>query len=162
MVQKELWNFLRRFGKGFENGMMEGEKMDSRKKNLKLKCFSPLKILTSPFYLQRLLELLFSFLFFSILFLSFFFSMLGLFEDLGILMINEEKNTLQKFLFRWNRMEWLSHDYGNWGVIDISAVDTYSGMVLWTPILLGEASKKNGWQIILEKFQNSQWTHPLT
>jgi hypothetical protein len=74
--------------------------MDSRKKNLKLKCFSPLKILTSPFYLQRLLELLFSFLFFSILFLSFFFSMLGLFEDLGILMINEEKNTLQKFLFR--------------------------------------------------------------
>jgi hypothetical protein len=28
------------------------------------------------------------------------FSMPRLFEDLGILMINEEKNTLQKFLFR--------------------------------------------------------------
>jgi hypothetical protein len=42
----------------FENGMMEGEKMDSRKKILKLKYFSPLKILTSPFF-QRLLELFF-------------------------------------------------------------------------------------------------------
>jgi hypothetical protein len=39
------------FRKGFKNGMMEGEKMDSRKKILKLKYFSPLKILTSPFYL---------------------------------------------------------------------------------------------------------------
>jgi hypothetical protein len=28
------------------------------------------------------------------------FSMLHLFKDMGILMINEEKNTLQKFLFR--------------------------------------------------------------
>jgi hypothetical protein len=41
---------------------------------------------------------------FSILFLSLFFSMLRIFEDLGILMINKEKNTLQKFLFRWNGM----------------------------------------------------------
>jgi hypothetical protein len=39
-------------------------------------------------------------------------------------------------------MEWLSHDYGNGGVADISAVDAYSGMELCTPILLGEASKK--------------------
>jgi hypothetical protein len=39
-------------------------------------------------------------------------------------------------------MEWLSHDYGNGGVVDISAVDTYSGMELHTPILLGAASKK--------------------
>jgi hypothetical protein len=46
--------------------------------------------------------------------------------------------------------------------MDISAVDAYSGMKLCTPILLGEASKKIGWQIIFEKFQNSQWTHPLT
>jgi hypothetical protein len=52
------------FGKGFENGMMEGKKMDSHKKILKLICFSPPKILTSPFYLQRLLELFFFFLFF--------------------------------------------------------------------------------------------------
>jgi hypothetical protein len=40
-------------------------------------------------------------------------------------------------------MEWLSHDYGNGGVVDISAVNAYSGMDLCTPILLGEASKKN-------------------
>jgi hypothetical protein len=39
-------------------------------------------------------------------------------------------------------MEWLSHDYGNRGVVDISVVDAYSGMELYTPILLGEASKK--------------------
>jgi hypothetical protein len=37
--------------------------------------------------------------FFSIPFLSLSLSMLHLFEDLMILMINEEKNTLQKFLF---------------------------------------------------------------
>jgi hypothetical protein len=78
MVQKSYETFSNDFGKGFENGMMEGEKMDSRKKILKLRCFSPLKILTSPFYLQRLLELLFSFFFFSILFLSLFFNALSL------------------------------------------------------------------------------------
>jgi hypothetical protein len=75
--------------------------MDSCKKILKLKCFSPLKILTSLFYLQRLLELFVFLPLFSILslYLSLF-SMLHLFKDMGILMINEEKNTLQKFLFR--------------------------------------------------------------
>jgi hypothetical protein len=55
--KKSYETFSNDFGKGLENGMMEGEKMDSRKKILRLKCFSPLKILTSPFYLQRLLEL---------------------------------------------------------------------------------------------------------
>jgi hypothetical protein len=50
-------------------------------------------------------------------------------------------------------MEWLSHDYRNEGVVDISVVDAYSRMELCTPILLlGEASKKIGWQIIFEKF----------
>jgi hypothetical protein len=39
-------------------------------------------------------------------------------------------------------MEWQSHDYGNEGAVDISAVDAYSRMELCTPILLGEASKK--------------------
>jgi hypothetical protein len=138
--------FSNDFGKGFENGMMEGEKMDSRKKILKLRCFSPLKIFTSLFYLQRLLKLLFFFLFFQYfslsLPLSLSFSMHFLFEDLGILMINKEKNTLKKFLFRWNGMEWLSHDYGNMGVVDISGLNTYSRMKLCMPILLGEASKK--------------------
>jgi hypothetical protein len=60
-------------------------------------------------------------------------------------------------------MEWLSHNYGNGGVVDISTVDAYSGMELCTPILLGEASKKNlDDKSFLKKFQNSQWTHPLT
>jgi hypothetical protein len=49
--KKSYETFSNNFGNGFENGMMEGEKMDSRKKILKLKCFSPLKILTFPFYL---------------------------------------------------------------------------------------------------------------
>jgi hypothetical protein len=39
-------------------------------------------------------------------------------------------------------MEWLSHDYGNGRVVDISAVDAYSVMELCTAILLGEARKK--------------------
>jgi hypothetical protein len=39
-------------------------------------------------------------------------------------------------------MEWLSYDYGNGGVVKISVVGAYSGMELCTPILLGEASKK--------------------
>jgi hypothetical protein len=57
--EKSYGTFSNTFGKGFENGMMAGEKMDSRKRILKLRCFSPLKILTSPFYLQRLSELFF-------------------------------------------------------------------------------------------------------
>jgi hypothetical protein len=38
---------------------------------------------------------------------------------------------------------WLNHDYGDGGVMDILAVDTYSGVEVCTPIFLGEASKKN-------------------
>jgi hypothetical protein len=67
MVKKSYETFSNDFGKGFENGMMEGEKMDSHKKILKLRYFSPLKILTSHF-LQGLLKLLFSFLFFQYFF----------------------------------------------------------------------------------------------
>jgi hypothetical protein len=48
--QKELGKFSQLFGKGFQNGMMEGERMESYKKeSLRLKYFSPLKILTLPF-----------------------------------------------------------------------------------------------------------------
>jgi hypothetical protein len=38
-------------------------------------------------------------------------------------------------------MEWLSHDYGNGGVVDISMVDAYFIVELCTPIFLGEGSK---------------------
>jgi hypothetical protein len=53
-------------------------------------------------------------------------------------------------------MEWLSHDYGNGGVVDISVVDTYSGMELCTPILLGCLAKNFGWRIIFQKIENSK------
>jgi hypothetical protein len=66
--KKSYETFSNDFGKGSENGMMEGEKMDSRKEILKLKCFSALKILTSLFIYETLGAFLFSFLFFSILF----------------------------------------------------------------------------------------------
>jgi hypothetical protein len=49
--KKSYETFSNDFRKSFENGMMEGEKMDSCKNILKLKYFSPLKILTSHFYL---------------------------------------------------------------------------------------------------------------
>jgi hypothetical protein len=36
---------------------------------------------------------------------------------------------------------WLNHDYGDKGVVDILAVDAYSGVELCTTVFLGEASK---------------------
>jgi hypothetical protein len=99
--KKSYETFSNDFGKGFENGMMEREKMDSRKKILKLRCFSPQNIDFPILFAETLGAFLFSSSLFSILFLSLsLFSMLRLFEDLGILMLNEEKSTLQKFLFR--------------------------------------------------------------
>jgi hypothetical protein len=40
---------------------------------------------------------------------------------------------------------WLNHDYGDGRVVDILAVDAYSGVEVCTLIFLGEASKKNIW-----------------
>jgi hypothetical protein len=57
-------------------------------------------------------------------------------------------------------MEWLSHGYGNGRVVDIWAVDAYFGMVC-TPILLGEASKIFGWEIILKKNKTHNGYIPL-
>jgi hypothetical protein len=73
---------------------MKGEKMESHQKVfLKLKCFSPLKILTSPF-IGRLLELSLFSLFFHTPSL----------EDLGVLMIFEEKITSSKTHFQMASM----------------------------------------------------------
>jgi hypothetical protein len=52
--------------------MMEGKKTGSYKKDFEVAIFTPLKILTSHFYLKRLLELFFFFLSLS-LFQYFFF-----------------------------------------------------------------------------------------
>jgi hypothetical protein len=38
---------------------------------------------------------------------------------------------------------WLNFNYGDGGVVDILAVDTYSGVVVCMPIFLDESSKKN-------------------
>jgi hypothetical protein len=35
---------------------------------------------------------------------------------------------------------WVNHDYGDGGVVDILAVDTYSGVDVYTPIFMGAAS----------------------
>jgi hypothetical protein len=35
---------------------------------------------------------------------------------------------------------WLNHDYGDGRVVDILAMDTYSGVYVCMPIFMGEAS----------------------
>jgi hypothetical protein len=50
-------------------------------------------------------------------------------------------------------MEWLSHDYGNAGVVDILVVHTYSGKELCTLILLDEARKKLDDKSFLKNFK---------
>jgi hypothetical protein len=85
--------------------MMEGEKMGSHRKGfLKLKRLSPLKMLTSPLFQKRLLELFF---FFSFLAPSL--------ENLGVLMIFEEKftssKTFQMALIYWRWTHILKWSY---------------------------------------------------
>jgi hypothetical protein len=63
-------------------------------------------------------------------------------KDSGVLMIFEEKITSSKtFGKELGSPIWLNHDYGDGVVVDISAVDAYSGVVVCTPLFLGEASK---------------------
>jgi hypothetical protein len=139
-------NLLNDFGKGFWNGMMEGEKMGSHKKgSLKLKCLSPLKMLTSPLFEETLTSSLF-------LPLSFFFA--PSLENLGVWWYLRRKSLPQKLIsngfnilvvdtYSWVELcmlTWLNHDYGDGGVLYILAVDAYSRVELWTPIFLGEAS----------------------
>jgi hypothetical protein len=95
MVQKELRKFSQWFGKDFQNGMMEGEKMESYKK-FEVEVFFSSQNIDFPFYLKRLLEL--SFFFFNTFSSSFslIFSLcsvswgLGGFDD-----IRGEKSLLQ-------------------------------------------------------------------
>jgi hypothetical protein len=76
--------------------MMEGEKIGSHQKGfLKLKCLSPLKMLTSPLFEETFGAFLF-------LFLLFFFSSLFYvpsLEDLRVLLIFKEKITSSKTSF---------------------------------------------------------------
>jgi hypothetical protein len=79
--------------------------MESHQKGfLKLKYFSPLRILTSPLFEETLGAFLFFFLSFLILFL--YFSVLCLLRTWGVLMIFDEKyHFFKNFLFKWLDME---------------------------------------------------------
>jgi hypothetical protein len=99
----------------------EGGENHIKKRFLKLKCFSHLRILTSPLFQETLGAFLFLPLFpFSFFFLFFstfsLFSMLRLLRTWGVLMIFEEKNHFFKnFLFEWLDMEWHGYDCGYTG-----------------------------------------------
>jgi hypothetical protein len=77
-----------------------------KKKILKLKCFSPLRILTSPLFEETLGAFLFLPLLFSFsLFFQYVFSIFSMLHLLGVLMIFEKKNYFFKKLFL-NEMVW--------------------------------------------------------
>jgi hypothetical protein len=115
MVQKELQKLSQWFGKGFQNSMMEGEKMESYKKGFR----SWRVFLLSKYWLPLLFEeilraflsLFFQYFFFLFLSLSLFLCSvswgLGSFDD-----IRGEKSLIQKLLFKWNGMDWLSVNIG--------------------------------------------------
>jgi hypothetical protein len=86
MVQKELWNFHKWFWKGFlkwYDGW--GENRITSKRAFEVEVFFSSQNIDFPFYLKRLIEL--------------FFHALSL-EDLGVLMIFEEKITSLKTSFQ--------------------------------------------------------------
>jgi hypothetical protein len=111
--------------------MMKGEKITSNF-FLKLKYFSPLRILTSALFEESLVAFLFlplfSFFFFSNTFSLFFFYAPSL-EDLRVLMILRRKITSSK-TFISNGLTW----NGMVVIVDILLVDEYSGMELCTSI----------------------------
>jgi hypothetical protein len=117
MVQKELWKLSQWFAKGFQNVMMQGEKMKSYKKGFQ----SWSVFLLSKYWLPLLFEEIlgaFLSLFSSILFLplslsrSLFFCMLHLLRTWGFDDIREETSLFQKLLLKWNVMDWLSVNIG--------------------------------------------------
>jgi hypothetical protein len=112
MVQKELRKFSQWFGKGFRNGMMEGGNGIIYKRIFEVEVFFSSENIDFSFYLKRLLELSFFFLFFntfsssfSLFFLCSISWVLGGFDN-----IRGEKWLLQQLLFKWNRVDWLSVD----------------------------------------------------
>jgi hypothetical protein len=123
---------LKWYDSGGENGIT------SKKIFLKLKCFSLLRILTSPLFEETLGAFLFLPLFlFFFLFSIFFLFLLFIFyapslEDLGGLMIFEEKNHFFKnFLFKWNVIEWHGHDCGYTG----------GGRIFWNGVMHANIAK---------------------
>jgi hypothetical protein len=107
MVKKGLQFFSQWLGKGFQNGMMEGEKMESYKKGFRSWSIFRLSKYWPPLLFEGILGAFLSLFFFNT-FSSSFFSLcsvswgLGGFDD-----IRGEKSLLQKLLFKWNGMDWL-------------------------------------------------------
>jgi hypothetical protein len=111
--------------------MMEGKQMCSYTKYFEVAIFFSSQNIDFPFLFEETFAAFlfpsFSFffsLFFNMFSLFFFYALplLGLrdFDD-----ISGEKQP-SKILFKWYGMIWLIHDYEDGGVVDISAVDTYS------------------------------------
>ncbi len=92
----------------FEMVWWRGRKWNHIKKDIfEVEVFFSSQNIDFPFYLKRLLELFFFSLFFFQYFFSLFFYALSL-EDLGVLMIFEEKITSSKTSFQmaWHGMAW--------------------------------------------------------
>jgi hypothetical protein len=149
--KKSQKKFLNDFGKGFWNGMMEGEKIRSHQKGfLKLKCLSPLKMLTSPLFEETYGAFLFFFFFFffSLVFSSVSWRLRG-FDDIW-----GENHFFKNFFLNgfnilavdaYSRVELctpicLNHNNGDEGVVDTLAVDAYCRVDVCMPIFMGEAS----------------------
>jgi hypothetical protein len=160
MVQKELRKISQWFCKGFlkwyDGG--GGNGITSKMIFLKLKCFSPIRMLTSPLFEETIgaflfLPLFFSFFLFNNFSLFFFYAPsleeLGCFDDIW-----GKKSLLQKFSFQ---MEGHGHDCGYTGGGRIFRNGVMHANIakpwLWRcgsvdicvevcmPIFLGEASK---------------------
>jgi hypothetical protein len=148
--------------KSFWSGKMEGEKMDSHGKVLKM--FSRLKILNSPFSKETFGAFL-PFSFFRLLFLSIFpYARLFIEDELGEFWNIWGENNFFKLSFKWDGSGYTKiYEIGG-GVENLSAVDAYPKMDLCTPInFFGVASsnisrRKNHF----EKFKSSRRTRPLT
>jgi hypothetical protein len=112
--KKSYKNFLNDLEKVFKIVWWRGRKWNHIKRVFEVDVFSSSQNIDFPFYLKRFLELfsLFSFnIFYSYFSLSLFLCSvswgLGSFDD-----IRGEKSLIQKLLFKWNGMDWLSVNIG--------------------------------------------------
>jgi hypothetical protein len=112
-----------------------GKKIESYKKGFR--CWSV--FLLSKYWLPLLFkEILGAFLslfqYFFFLFLSLSFLYAPSLEDLGVLMIfRGEKSLLQKYLFKWNGMHWLS-------------VNIDGGHIFWNRVMHANMAKPWSWR----------------
>jgi hypothetical protein len=110
--------------KGFQSGKIEGEKMDSHRKVLKM--FSPLKILNSPFQKRKTFVAFLPLSFFYASFSLFFLCSVSLLRmNSGIFEMFEEKTIFFKLSFKWYGSGY-TKIYEIGGVVEnLSVVDVY-------------------------------------